>query len=1113
MSKPSYFALVGIETLTLQELLACWARRNGLSPMDWTNPLEPESPPSSGPSPLLNSDTTELTLVECVRTPSAGPYRTAHGLNSAPSSSFCTPPDANIHDSNLSSPLSSRVDTSRRVVTPLNLRYGPSSPCTQLSDTSVARQSNVHLGMQSLSHHQVHSGYNMGSCPAPSAVSDYQSNEVLRTTWSGNTHHKTQFRRPVNEVNPSSHDYSSGIHNLSIPSYETIQASLHRSNKFNFCKAMNLISTWLNWLLYDLNVDSSCFLSQTVHESSRDSVRYKLDTVLAHPDLAMWIPGPKWELNPGIPIKDEPRVIKTQQPRSRTSGFNEWFDPSTTARLKSTDEAYHYGSRSPSGYRGPRDLNIPLQPPSNSNMVMDEEEERNHLQESYFHYEMVSQSCPQFGPGHTKPSRTYEDVQELTRQPTRAKGPNAHEARPKQRARLESSVESITRNSVLKVSRKTGGLPRPHLQVWTNVAGETIKVDTNLLRTVSPKDARHLEPVARDVWLTCPYRQKDISPTKPSAVRGTAIRIMFASRGRTIPKLATGQSIPEYRDIRNDPYKSKPVPVTGDRLRYLTVIRQGVPVETGGHHHSTISDRKIDVLNRVPIWLLVQAERSGDSYQAVIMVFQSSHSFPWPGFRNPNQLGVQIVLDETRKDLGLDPQDNETVSKGPEALTINARKPYSDILTDSGPLIPIRAYMTLIHLQGARKGTDCLPFENGPGPSSSGVTADHQTRTRPYSLCSSLVMRPENQRTQEFVQRVTITHLRRQTDSSLGCGTLDSGSFGYLQPSAHDDQADRLELSINSTRAGCPIETKWKRDIARFHQKFNLELGTKDNKCDVRPTGSSLQVSLQPLNGVIHPAYEGTMDLASGFTTRLLSMSVMVKNPKYLKDWSPRTISKGLGELGITSRNTSPQTEHGYSAQSLFGSDLSMEEPHDSDLKSELDIHRYYHKDPELDPRSNKTRPGLLAPTEALSLMVECRLPDIDAAEENELLSWNSCLQAVQSGVTQLPPVGPNLLHDLTRILENNLADLTLEAVIEYCSSRRVYKPFDTFMSEFSKPIPKNFEPLQMYRNTLKDSGQQAWIEVLNLHTSRHQLSIVMTKNNRRLLRGCGQQMEEYDTT
>ncbi|KAF9504885.1 hypothetical protein BS47DRAFT_1400924 [Hydnum rufescens UP504] len=101
MTKPSYFALVGIETLTLQELLACQARRNGLSPTDWTNPLDPEPPPSSGPSPLLNSDTTELTLVECVRTPLVGPYGTTHGLNSAPSPSFCITLEANIRDSNI----------------------------------------------------------------------------------------------------------------------------------------------------------------------------------------------------------------------------------------------------------------------------------------------------------------------------------------------------------------------------------------------------------------------------------------------------------------------------------------------------------------------------------------------------------------------------------------------------------------------------------------------------------------------------------------------------------------------------------------------------------------------------------------------------------------------------------------------------------------------------------------------------------------------------------------------------------------------------------------------------------------------------------------------------
>ncbi|KAF9505576.1 hypothetical protein BS47DRAFT_1367947 [Hydnum rufescens UP504] len=114
-------------------------------------------------------------------------------------------------------------------------------------------------------------------------VSNYQSNEASRTTWLGNAHHKTQFCHSVNEVTPLSRNYCSGIRNLSFPPYKAIWASLHQSNKFNFCKATNLISTWLDWLLYDLNGDSSCFLSRIVHESSRVSVCYKLDMVLAHP--------------------------------------------------------------------------------------------------------------------------------------------------------------------------------------------------------------------------------------------------------------------------------------------------------------------------------------------------------------------------------------------------------------------------------------------------------------------------------------------------------------------------------------------------------------------------------------------------------------------------------------------------------------------------------------------------------------------------------------------------------------------------------------------------------------------------------------------------------------
>ncbi|KAF9504882.1 hypothetical protein BS47DRAFT_1400950 [Hydnum rufescens UP504] len=206
-----------------------------------------------------------------------------------------------------------------------------------------------------------------------------------------------------------------------------------------------------------------------------------------------------------------------------------------------------------------------------------------------------------------------------------------------------------------------------------------------------------------------------------------------------MPKLATGRFIPEYRDMCNDPYESKPVPVTGDKRRYLTVIQSGAAVKTGGRCHGTIQhvldlptsndqprivvtgdddcplhplrwnalrilDHKIDALKGVPSWSLTRGERSWGLFQAVTMVFQSSYSFPWHKFRNPNHLGVRIVSDETRKDPGLDSQDNETV--------------------ESGQLILIRVCMMLIRPQGTRRGTDCLPFENGAGPSSSGATTD-----------------------------------------------------------------------------------------------------------------------------------------------------------------------------------------------------------------------------------------------------------------------------------------------------------------------------------------------------------------------------------------------------
>ncbi|KAF9506432.1 hypothetical protein BS47DRAFT_1367393 [Hydnum rufescens UP504] len=181
----------------------------------------------------------------------------------------------------------------------------------------------------------------------------------------------------------------------------------------------------------------------------------------------------------------------------------------------------------------------------------------------------------------------------------------AHEVGTRRRPGLRSSIEPIAQNPVLIVLRKIERLPRPHQQPWTNVASETVEANMDLLRTVSPEGTRHLEPIVRDIQLMHLYCQKAVSRVglqpnleghphniirlaKVSTVRVTAVKIIFVSHRRTMPKLATGWFIPEYRDMHNDPYESKHVPVTGDRQRYLTVIQSGAAVETGGCCHGTI---------------------------------------------------------------------------------------------------------------------------------------------------------------------------------------------------------------------------------------------------------------------------------------------------------------------------------------------------------------------------------------------------------------------------------------------------------------------------------------------------------------------------------------------
>ncbi|KAF9503882.1 hypothetical protein BS47DRAFT_1369209 [Hydnum rufescens UP504] len=176
MTKPSYFALVGIETLTLQELLACQASWNSLSPKDWTNPLDLEPPPTSGPSPLLNSDMTELTLVESLQD---FPWF--------------------------------KLGTLFLLLHTLGCKYSQ------------------------FKHWQEHL-------------------QILNSSAS----------------NPP----------LKLGGY--LKKGGYSPKKYSPSWAVKIISTWLNWLLYGLDVDSTNFLNWVVHDFRMGSVHYKLDPALAH---------------------------------------------------------------------------------------------------------------------------------------------------------------------------------------------------------------------------------------------------------------------------------------------------------------------------------------------------------------------------------------------------------------------------------------------------------------------------------------------------------------------------------------------------------------------------------------------------------------------------------------------------------------------------------------------------------------------------------------------------------------------------------------------------------------------------------------------------------------
>ncbi|KAF9502989.1 hypothetical protein BS47DRAFT_1402865 [Hydnum rufescens UP504] len=538
MPKPSYFALVGIETLTLQELLACRARRNGLSPTDWTNPLEPEPSPSSSPSPLLNSDTTELTLVECVRTPLMSPYRTAHGSNSAPSSSLRTPLDANIHDLNigksasrsstaqtltssstygnrLPNPLPCRVDTSRRVATPLK-KYG---------DPSLIR---ITKGSH-LSHPRPYNVLTDASIALPSFKDQSLGTSVSR-----------QAHKPL-------------IDGTLSPLSNRVDTSRRVVTPLNLC------------------------------HDTQSSGHHQ-----AH------------------------------------SGYNTGSCPAPSiAQLHGAGSEFHIIQT-----LGPRLCTFPP------------------LEGKDGHYKtVICKRTSQCGTCYKIPVTPMSWVQPI------------------------KAVLRPMRSELDEASRKTERLPRPHRQTWTNVTSETVETDMDLLRTVSPEDTRHLEPLAQSIWLMHRYGQKGILPAGPQ------------SNLEGHPNNATSSNpIRDNRDKQDCKLHRSIVLVRGEACYHWT-------------------DYTVDLLDS-------KTTDTGCSFSMIRT-------------RKPCDSALKLELNRGKL-------VRMFVSVKLESMVKSARVEGWDVTTGS---IAVRKHELSTHLWGTWKGTDGLPFGNGASPSNSSTITDRDSKT------------------------------------------------------------------------------------------------------------------------------------------------------------------------------------------------------------------------------------------------------------------------------------------------------------------------------------------------------------------------------------------------
>ncbi|KAF9504381.1 hypothetical protein BS47DRAFT_1368840 [Hydnum rufescens UP504] len=931
MTKPTYFALVGIETLSLQELLTCRAIRNGCSPIDWTNPLDPEPPPPSGSSQFLSSDMTELTLVECVRTPLVGPYRTAHGLNSAPSSSFRTPPDANIRDSN--------IDKSA------------SRPSTAQPPTSSSTYGN--------------------QLPNPLPCRVDTSRRVV-----------TPLKKYVESMRPEPTATTSQL-------CETICTSFEQGNKYSPSRAVKIISTWLDWLLYDLDVDSTDFLSWVVHNSHVEPACYKLDPALVHTiwqcEVILWetvqetplfyeaTPGTHFEpgshnleragLVVGLPslgllqlavsqakhwlwdtssrlasYLKEPdlaqentviikknqqesfRVARTKAPNSPLSSRSEVGWASTVAvENVSTLKGPNVKIRpavAPVKDNVPGPKQISLQPKDSvmTHKIGLKQEYRPGNDETNDKLTVRQhQALSPDGPRVIHRALDGHSKVDLARHPKeyisgnnrpgppmiRSKGrvpklksgllsisdcrsdrdtivqdyPNAREIEPRQKPGLRSSIRSTVRYSMSMVTQETGThefRPVPSLGPGLT-AKETVcpgkeehkmwSLWSIVLLVVNPSSGPYNDTAKCLHWhghtpVYCPFgpRIHRYDPWEPGKPLASLVKEFWMFEGNGLCQLLNT--------------------VTSKEVTCTTVLRRteahiglqsNAVMEPPYNMTSKAAETQSDVTKpaRTPITHrrgidTIFGNGSPETYLECVPklkpVVQNHTIAHENGSRRTPGLGSNVEL------LARNTPESCHWIEGPQ-LNETTGLPYNATSLDR---LEQRFFESPVHL-----------YKTGerPGP---------QLEAEPCSLRPRLTMRPKDERAWEFSQRVATMYLRLQTDSFLQSGPPNSRSLGCPQPSqveAPDDQTVKLESSVNPTRAECPIETEWKKDAARSNWNYNLKFGTKDNKCNAASMDLSLEVSCQPSSCVRDPAYKGTGGSILGPITEYLSSPIMVKNP------------------------------------------------------------------------------------------------------------------------------------------------------------------------------------------------------------------------------------------